>query len=381
MRSLLDIAAMGISRLGYGVLRLGSIRLAGRLFHLAHRLNHRYEPALRLLAWCLRESGDLDGALEYYQQLVHLRPSFVQGRVECGFVLGGLARYPEAIDQFDRALEESPEDSVAQTGLAAMLMATNHYAQAIPLCERLVRNDPANSVAWGFLARARAEERQWEAAIAAYETACRLDANPQVAAEHAGVLMELERYHEAEAVLKRALATHARSQTLTVQLAAVFLEQRRYVEAENALKEILEADPMNSHARQVLASLWSETGRASEATATAQMLVREFPDDPRTHATAGHIAIKGGRWQDALAAFENASQIEVVRPPSGVAKVSLHTFQAGRAVALKALGRSSEARTIAMNIVEQDPTFLSRHVEYAELALLVESTRDRGPNL
>jgi hypothetical protein len=49
-----------------------------------------------------------------------------------------------------------------------------------------------------------------------------------------------------------------------------------------------------------------------------------------------------------------------------MAKVNLHAFMAGRAAALKRLGRHSEAQALLTKIVEGDPSFFNRHAEYAE---------------
>ena len=235
MQWLVDPVAAGIGRVGYHAERAGARRLAQRLFLFAHTLSPHDPCALRFLAWYRRETGDLSGAVAYYQELLELRPSFVAGRVELGFTLGGLERYPEALEQFQRALDHAPQDSAARGGLAAMLLCLRKFADVIPVCEELVREDPADHVVWGFLGRARLDLRQWDDALAAYERAQALHSDPQVAAEHVSVLMELDRYVDAEAVLNAALATHRSDRTLLAELAFVFIEHRRYSDAENVL--------------------------------------------------------------------------------------------------------------------------------------------------
>src|SRR5262249_4229046 len=81
-----------------------------------------------------------------YRELLRLYPLYVEGRVELGFALSDLDRYPEAIEQFEEALNHSPRDQAAQRGLAAMLLSINHSADVITACEGLLREYPADWV-------------------------------------------------------------------------------------------------------------------------------------------------------------------------------------------------------------------------------------------
>lgn len=80
VRRPIDLAATGICWVGYGAVRAGSKRFARQLFLLALTLSPRHAVALRWLAWCLCETGDLSGAIPYYRELLRLDPSFVDGR-------------------------------------------------------------------------------------------------------------------------------------------------------------------------------------------------------------------------------------------------------------------------------------------------------------
>jgi predicted Zn-dependent protease len=352
-----DLAATGLSGVGYGALRLGLTTTARRCFLFALKANPHHFAALRFSAWGFREVGDLIGAVRYYTALLALDPSFVEGRVELGFVLSDLERYPEALEQFERALEHSPRDAPARRGLAAMMICINHPADAIRVCEELIRDEAADFVGWRFLARARLDTCRWHDALAAYETAQQLCFDPNVALEHASLLVELDRHVDAEAALKGALASHARDRALRAQLAFVLVKQRRYLDASTLLEDVLREDPVNPTARQVLATLLTETCRVSEAAAVAERLVVDFPDDPNAHATVGWVAIAARRWQDALTAFDEALRIEPERL----------SFMAGRATALQQVGGHPGVRALVTRILERDPSYFDRHAEYAEL--------------
>jgi tetratricopeptide (TPR) repeat protein len=223
VRRLGDWAAGGICRVGYTAVRLRaiSIRRAYSLFLLARKLHPHDVVALRFSAWCLREMGDLNGAVVHYEELLKIVPSFVEGRVEFGFVLSSLERYSEALEQFEQAQSQSPGHTEARRGLAAMLIVLNHGAEALPVCEELVRDDPSDAVAWGFLGRARFDSGQWNDALAAYERTHGLQWDPLVALEHASLLSaELNRHADAEGALTAALGAYPDDRMLRIQLAS-----------------------------------------------------------------------------------------------------------------------------------------------------------------
>ena len=344
-----DLAATGICRVGHGAVQIGAVTLGYPFFRLALALNPRHHVALRFSAWCLREMGDLNAAIDRYKELVEVAPWFVDGRVELGWALSHLDRYSEALDQFDQALKHSPEHWSARWGLAAMLMHLNHPAEAIPVCEGLLRDDPANLDAWGFLARNRLDAGQWNDALIAYQTAQTLGSEPQIAVEHANLLSaEFNRPATAEAVLRAALVAHPGNRMVRDQLAFTLVEQQRYLDAERLLHEILREDPADPQARYTLAFLLAESARTSEASAVAETLLRDTPDDSHMRYMLGWIALKEGRWADALAAFDHGLRVDPGCP----------ALVAGRATALKRLGRHSEAQAVVTTIVERDPSVL-----------------------
>jgi predicted Zn-dependent protease len=357
---LLEWVAYGISRVGYRVARAGARGFARHLFKIAHQLAPRGAFTLRYLAWSLKDAGDLEGAIPHYKELLKQKPESVDGRVELGHVFGALERYPEALEQFERALDYAPRDSEARGMVATMLICINHFKEAIPICEDLVRDDPGDVVIWGFLGRCRFEVAEWDGALAAYETAQGLHSGPLVAIEHASVLMELNRYDEAETVLNAALTAHAGDRSLRARLAATFVEQRRYVDAENILRDILHEEPAHTEARCFLAGLFADTDRAEQAAAVAGGVSADFPDDPIGHATLAWVAMKAGRSQDALTAYEAALRIL----PGQL------NLTAGRATALKRLGRDSEAQILVTAILERDYSFFDRNAWCAELTTL-----------
>lgn len=357
-----------ISRVGARVGSAGARRLAGWVFRFAYQLSPDDPYTLRFLAWSLREAGDLQGAIQHYEKLLEQTPDFVDGRVELGFAYADLERYSQAIEQFEQALNHSPQNAAALRGLAGMLLATNHAAEAIGVCEELLRGEPEDSVGWWFLARARANTYQWNHALAAYETAQSLDSDPRVAADHANVLIEMNRGAEAHAIVKTALAKYPNDRGLQVELACILIDLAQYGDAEVLLNEILQEEPESAPVRGLQVTLLVDTGRATEATTVAERLRADFPHDASAHATLGWVALKSARPHDALMGFDAALRLEPGRLD----------LTARRAMALKCLGRDSEALSLIATIIERDPSYFDHNPWCAELRTLRDLDDERG---
>ena len=366
--------ATAVCWIGLGTLKVRWIAAYGRLprsanqwlsvscwlFRCANWISPDHHMALRYLAWCLAEIGEPARALEHYQRLVAKYPSFAEGRLEIGEALNALGRNSEAIEHLERALVESPRDARVLRALAATLLLLNHPADARALCERCVEQDDRDEAAWGLLGLALARASAWHDALRAYERAHGLG-HERIAFQYAWTLAELDRFEEAERVLRGAIPSRDDNSELRALLAYVLQEQNRHTDAESELRSILQADPANRQARGGLASFLASRGRLSEATEIAAALRADAPDEADSHAVFGWVALKDGRSQDALTAYDAALLLEPGWPGS----------LAGRAMALSRLGRQSEARAAVRAAVNRDPTFFDRHREWSEVSTLV----------
>jgi len=308
------------------------------------------------------ERGEPAGAIAYYQRFVAFYPAFAEGRLELGEALCALGRHSEAIEHLERALVESPDDARVQRRLAVALLVLNHPQDALPLCRRLLEHDPSDADAWGLLGQALARTHAFDEAIRALERAHELG-HESIVASYAFALAELDRFEEAERVLRSAIPSHGNDKELRLQLAHALSEQDHHDEAERILRDILREDPLNWHGRHGLATFLASRGRSAEAMPIAEALAAAAPEEAASYETLGWVALKAGRYQDALAAFDTALRLE-----PGVS-VPL----AGRATALRCLGRQSEAQAAVRAVVERDPTFFDRHREWSHVSPLASS--------
>ena len=102
----------------------------------ALELKPERDDVVRMLAWTLRENGDLEGALTLYNRAIEMMPDEWQGFLSRCVVLGvGLGRYPEAAADCQKAISLGGinEDTVFFASNA--LNQIGSYEDAVQLIE------------------------------------------------------------------------------------------------------------------------------------------------------------------------------------------------------------------------------------------------------
>jgi tetratricopeptide (TPR) repeat protein len=99
--------------------------------------------------------GDLERALEFYEQAIKLRPEFPEAEFQRGGVLVSLGRFAAAEPAFRRAIELRKDWSLPYSSLGALLVRNNRDRDAEPLLRQAIKLDPQNSFALRTLADVR----------------------------------------------------------------------------------------------------------------------------------------------------------------------------------------------------------------------------------
>lgn len=259
-------------------------------------------------AYALEKLGDVDGALRILETGLEKATTGsatndALERAELYRVLGALealgGRDDNAILRFAIALELAPNQSGVRMKLANALARRGRFAEALPLFDRLIEDEPEFAAV--------------------------------VLMRRATALINLERGSEALADFERAL----------------------------------ELDPANSQVRFRYAAALEHLGRRREAEAERR---RISPDDDasaagrvRAAAERGNKAVRGGRFEAALAAYTAALEIDPELPD----------IRQRRGATLAHLGRLDEAVSEFRQAIELDPRHAAaRHAEITSLILL-----------
>ena len=184
--------------------------------------------------------GNSEGALEHLERFGQLHPNYavdmIQARAQ---LLASLEQYPEALQQFERAVKYRPDDEGAWLGKAELLLRmgrlddaiadyracvkrwpdsamslnalgytladhTDKYSEAARFIEKAMRLDPDSAAiidSYGWVLYRKGEFKQ---ALEQLEHAYELLKDPEVAAHIVEVLWKLERMDEAQQVLAEA---------------------------------------------------------------------------------------------------------------------------------------------------------------------------------
>ena len=99
--------------------------------------------------------GDLERAVEFYEQAIKLRPEFPEAEFQLGSALISLNRLPEAEAALRRSIELRKDWALPYSSLGALLSRNNRDRDAEPVLRQAIKLDPQNSMALRALAEVR----------------------------------------------------------------------------------------------------------------------------------------------------------------------------------------------------------------------------------
>ena len=156
-------------------------------------------------------SGDLQIAVDCYARLLELRSDFWEGWYERGTTLEDLGRFPEAIQNYDRALSLYPKrEALATIWLRrgnAFQYGLGEYDAALACYDRVLQVQPDDAKAWQHRGNALLYGyHQPDTAISSYRRSLELDPQASLSWRNQGnAFMELRRYSEAVGCYDRVL--------------------------------------------------------------------------------------------------------------------------------------------------------------------------------
>lgn len=301
-----------------------------------------------LAAMSAARSGGLDQGLLAAQQLVADTPRNSDAHNLLGSVLAARGDIDSARKSFSTSLEFRPGDQVALRSLALLDEQEGKTGAARSRYELIVEGYP--DATWAMLGIARiaaqnndlVQSRLWLQRIRA------VDANavgPRLSL--VAILVALAELDEAEVVVEEALRIDGQNAEVHDMLGRVRTGKGDHTGAGIAHKNALDLDAGNDRYRLNLASAQLRTGREDLAERTlnedgrvnldhmpsavavaslkvdkgdlvgalqiAQALQDRYPTSPVPHALQAEIQVRGGRLEEAVAAYNRALSVDVMR--------------------------------------------------------------------
>lgn len=279
----------------------------------------RFEwPYFRALL--LGQASDYEGALRALDRAAAIDPDYVPLWLWRGQWLRELGRHDEAIEAFRRASAMGAE-SVAEPGVAQILLDTDQAVAAAALLEPMVEEDPHPHLhrmlgqAYRALGRpddariAMARGRQaaplrWFDPRRSQRTGYILGYSGQL--RYAQDLIRVGTVDDALDVIEAIRAPQQGDPALVATRAWALTVAGRLDEAVDALREGIERHPDYYRFHRHLAQAYKKKGDRELLRHHLQAVVAANPADAWAHEQLGLLATQEGRHDDALAAFDEA---------------------------------------------------------------------------
>lgn len=320
-------------------------------------------------AWALVEAGDLDGALERFDEATALAPGDASIPLERGVALFKAERLEGARDAFARARDIAPRDRIATANLAKVTLLLGEDAEG--LYDELLAHGPGEgrSGVKLLLGRAAARLRKGDSpgALEDAEAALVLDRrSPEAHTWRGRALAAAERHEEALEALETALVIRQGDHEALLARGRSLEALDRVEPAMEAYAEAARARPKDTVAPLALGALFLESARYQEALAVAERTIlrdqrcagawglkahaqRGLGADASAALCRGMEAFLEGRHEAAIEALD-----EAVERDSGYAEA-----WSNKGVVYRAMGRNEDAVDAYRRALDLDPGALT----------------------
>src|SRR5437870_1027863 len=228
------------------------------------------------------EKGNIDDAIEKYEQSLRLHPDYPEARYNLGGALLQKGKIDEAIWQCEEALRLQPNQADAHVVLGNAFLAKGDFDRATSNYEKALRLRPDGYEAHYNLGRVLQEKGDTDRAVLEYEKTLELD--PTLTEAH-------------------------------LNLGNIFLEQRREREALDQYEKALNSSPQSAKTQNNLAWLLATTSEKSlrngpRALRLAISAARTLGDqDPTALQTLAAAYAENAQFDKAIAAAQAALQL------------------------------------------------------------------------
>lgn len=211
------------------------------------------------------QSGDISGAVNYFQSLHHLAPDDMSARVNLATALVASGRFEDAKPFVVGYEEEQPK---LRRLAAQIAQNSGDYLRAIHLFEKVVHHNPADWEAWNNLGNAYGGNRDIEAGIAAIERAIQLrPTTRELYFNLALLLAKADRPQARVAHMRAAAARFGEDPGILTELGLAEAGVDNPQAAQNAFRAAIDHDPHYAPAYIELALLLENRNQLDELNA------------------------------------------------------------------------------------------------------------------
>jgi superkiller protein 3 len=239
-----------------------------------------------------QESGYYDMAIEQYQKAIELTPEDAKVYIKMGTAFATKEDYEQAIIYFNKALAIYPYSSYAYNNLGNAYAALKNYAQAIYCYQKAIEIDPNEAYAYNNMGNAYSAQEHFVEAIEFYTTAITLFPNFAGAYSNMGTTYaDLKNFKQAIDCYQKAISLDPYLADAQNNMGYAYYEMRNYAQAINCYKKALTIDPKFAEAYNNLGIAYGAQGNNSQRTDYSIKAARLGDADARAWLIAN-----GYRW-------------------------------------------------------------------------------------
>lgn len=266
--------------------------------------------AMNNLGVALAAEGNLQEAVEQYQNALRIRPIYAEAQSNLGVALVRLGRVAEAIPHYREALRIWPTYATAHKNLGTALMQAGDSGAAIQQYRVALQIRPDDAEAHNNLAIALASTGAADEAVLHHREALRLNPRYAQAQKDLGVtLMAAGRSGEAVEEYRRAVRLQPGDASAHYELGTALASQRDVSGAIQEFEEALRIKPDYAEAYNNLGSALASTGAVQQAIARYRDAVRLRPGYAEAHKNLGTILASIGQVDDGLLHLKEAIRL------------------------------------------------------------------------
>jgi len=307
--------------------------------------------------------------LERLGQMAERGEEFLGGSFDWLRVKGFLAlnrkEFQEAVDSFQAASKQRPEDGRAALGLAESLVAAGRAAEAEQVARAFIDNNPTFAGMYDFLYVRYMQQQRTREAEEILKRKCAH--NP----DQTDFWLQLAaHYHAAgdrtqvQAILGQLLADPQRRPAVYSLVGDFYMRTAQFEQALEIYRQGAEADPKQrvDFERKMVEALAFQ-GRVGEAFELVERLLRENPKDNQARAMRGALRLYGGDPKELDAAIADFEAALAAMPDNAVVRFNL-------AEAHLAKGNTDRAIIEYQEAVRRRPDYLQPRYGLARAHLL-----------
>jgi tetratricopeptide (TPR) repeat protein len=182
------------NNIGYVLYQKGDIEDAINQYNQALEINPNYAQAHFNLGVVFLKRGEVDDAIAEYNQALQIMPDYLEAHFDLGAALVLKGNLPEAIAQYRKVLKIKPDYAEACYNLGRVLLLNGDWDEAMVCLDKTAAGSPASPARWFDLGNEFIQERDWQCAVVCYRQAIKI--NPRLTDAYANLGVALSQKGE-----------------------------------------------------------------------------------------------------------------------------------------------------------------------------------------